>query len=234
MPSNSSSDKIQDAESLAQTCAQLEADLAVLRSRYEQYFLGVDRQAPAKEHEAFKRALSKLGGQFTRSTAVRFKIQSLQQKAVTYERLWARIVGEIEAGTYQRDVFKARLHANKRKDEKSQTEANAKAVTPETAAAAGKPAEPSKPAVPAAARPVAATANGGGPALSDAKVRAIYDAYVLAKRKCNEDVSKLSMDALGATLRKQVPELLKKHNAKDVEFKVIIKDGKASLRAFPK
>ncbi len=65
-------------------------------------------------------------------------------------------------------------------------------------------------------------------------MKAIYDAYVQAKKSTNEDTSKLSMDTMAATLRKQVPELLKKHNAKDVDFKVVIKDGKAVLRAVPK
>ena len=63
---------------------------------------------------------------------------------------------------------------------------------------------------------------------------AIFDAYVMAKKRCNEDVSKLSYDSLSQTLRKQVPELMKQHNAKSVEFKVVIKDGKAILRALPK
>jgi hypothetical protein len=70
--------------------------------------------------------------------------------------------------------------------------------------------------------------------LSDQKVKAIYDAYVTAKKRCNEDVSKLSLDTLATTLRKQVPDLMKQHNAKSVEFKVVIKDGKAILRALPK
>lgn len=70
--------------------------------------------------------------------------------------------------------------------------------------------------------------------LSDQKVKAIYDAYVTAKKRCNEDVSKLSLDTLASTLRKQVPDLMKQHNAKSVEFKVVIKDGKAILRALPK
>ena len=39
---------------------------------------------------------------------------------------------------------------------------------------------------------------------------------------------------VAANLRKQVPELLKQHNAKSVEFKVVIKDGKATLKAVPK
>jgi hypothetical protein len=70
--------------------------------------------------------------------------------------------------------------------------------------------------------------------MSEAKVKAIYDAYVTAKRRCQEDTSRLSLDAMATTLRKQVPELLKKHNAKEIDFKVVIKDGKAVLRAVPK
>jgi hypothetical protein len=88
------------------------------------------------------------------------------------------------------------------------------------------------PAPPAAAPPRPPAAAGGG--MSDDKLRAVYDAYVTAKRRCQEDTSKLTFESVAATLRKQVPELLKQHNAKAVEFKVVIKDGKASLKAVPK
>ena len=93
---------------------------------------------------------------------------------------------------------------------------------PMAAAAAAKTPAPAK-------APVAAQGD-----LSDQKVKAIYDAYLTAKKRCNEDVSKLSLDSLASTLRKQVPELIKQHKAKSVEFKVVIKDGKAILRALPK
>jgi hypothetical protein len=83
-----------------------------------------------------------------------------------------------------------------------------------------------------AAVPPPASTSGG--TLTDASLRAVYDAYVTAKKRCNEDVSKLSYDAVAATLRKQVPDLLKQHKAQSVEFKVVIKDGKAVLRALPK
>ena len=71
-------------------------------------------------------------------------------------------------------------------------------------------------------------------ALNETRLKEVYDAYVMAKKRCNEDVSRLSFDAVASTLKKQVPEILKKHNAKDVDFKVIIKDGKAVLKAVPK
>ncbi|MFP2908905.1 MXAN_5187 C-terminal domain-containing protein, partial [Pyxidicoccus sp. 3LFB2] len=86
----------------------------------------------------------------------------------------------------------------------------------------------------AAAAPRPPVAGGGGGGMSDDKLRAVYDAYVTAKRRCQEDTSKLSYESVAATLRKQVPELLKQHGAKAVEFKVVIKDGKASLKAVPK
>ncbi|HME90069.1 MAG TPA: MXAN_5187 C-terminal domain-containing protein, partial [Myxococcaceae bacterium] len=71
-------------------------------------------------------------------------------------------------------------------------------------------------------------------ALSDAKLRAIYEAYLSAKKRCHEDVSRLTFDSIASKLRQQVPELMKKHNASTVEFKVVVKNGKAVLTAVPK
>ena len=89
---------------------------------------------------------------------------------------------------------------------------------------------------PAAARPVSSPPSSAPPSanLSDDKLRAVYDAFVKAKRRCNEDTSSLSYEQVATSLRKQVPELMKQHKAKAVEFKVVIKDGKAVLRAVPK
>jgi hypothetical protein len=103
----------------------------------------------------------------------------------------------------------------------------APAVPPVAPAAARPPTAPR----PAAARPPVAASGGG---LSEDKLKSVYDAYVTAKRQNKEDTSKMSYDSIAATLRKQVPELMKQHGAKSVEFKVVIKDGKAVLKAVPK
>ncbi|MBM7112043.1 hypothetical protein I3V78_00680 [Archangium primigenium] len=92
-------------------------------------------------------------------------------------------------------------------------------------------AAPPRAAAPPAGR--APSASGAGD-LSDDKLKTVYDAYVAAKRRNKEDTSKMSYDNIAASLRKQVPELMKQHNAKAVEFKVVIKDGKAVLKAVPK
>lgn len=88
---------------------------------------------------------------------------------------------------------------------------------------------------PAARAPAARPASASGSSdLSDARLKSVYDAYVAAKRNNKEDTSKMSYDSVAASLRKQVPELMKQHKANSVEFKVVIKDGKAVLKAVPK
>ncbi|MFZ5468642.1 MAG: MXAN_5187 C-terminal domain-containing protein [Myxococcota bacterium] len=198
--------KIASVDEVAKECDAIEAELASLRAAYEQYFLGLDRQPPSRKHAELKKRVRALQTSFVRQTSAKFRTQSLLSTFLTYERLWNRTLQEIEAGTYRRDLFKAKLHSQKR---------------PEPA----KKAEEAKPAPAVPAPP-----SG----LSDEKLRAVFNAYVTAKKRCNEDVSSLTYDTMAATLRKQVPALLKQHNAQGVDFKVVIKDGKAVLRALPK
>jgi hypothetical protein len=104
-------------------------------------------------------------------------------------------------------------------------------------ALSGTAPRPAAPAAAAARAPAAAPPRppvASGPGIPDDKLRAVYDAYVTAKRRCQEDTSKLSFESVAGNLRKQVPELMRQHNAKAVEFKVVIKDGKAVLKAVPK
>ena len=222
-----------EAETLVERCTELEADIAELWAKYEQFFLGVERRPPSDAHERIKREVTRLRQSTVRQTAAKFRVQSLHNKLLTYERLWARTLLEMEAGTYRRDMFKARLHREKREA----AEKKLKPPEEQKTAEAPKQPEAQKPAPVAAARaPVAAAMAAVAPpgGLSDAKLKAIYDAYVMAKRRCNEDVSKLSYESVASTLKAQVPTLMKQHNAKSVEFKVVIKDGKAVLRALPK
>jgi len=86
---------------------------------------------------------------------------------------------------------------------------------------------------PAAARPAATPASAEG-GLSNDKVKKIYDAYVTAKKRCRENTDGITLEAVEQSLRRQVPQLMKDHGAKSVDFKVVIKDGKAVLKAVPK
>lgn len=326
--------KLGDAESAAKECTLVEADLMELKAAYEQYFLGQERRPPAQLHADLKKRMQALRNTFVNSTPVKFRIQNLQQRVTTFERLWERSLLEMENGTYRRDLFKAKRHLEQRQKKKNGTasdelddlhidedldlsdlDSDGDSLDSAMAAAAEAVAKPKAPAVAplvppiaptvpaiaplvpgvAPARPVTSSgipaitavhpgATGSNPALKPAgstganpalqrpvtnpairppgvtgtnpalkappsrpaapvgsdgglneqKIKAIYDAYVMAKRRCGEDTSKLSLDSVATTLRSQVPTLMKQHNAKSVEFKVVIKDGKAVLRALPK
>jgi hypothetical protein len=334
-----------DAAEAIKECDAFEEEVAALKVAYEQFFMGLEKKPPLRQHEELKKRLNHFRARPHRAVAVKFRVGSLHQKFQTYERLWERTLKEIENGTYTRDVMRVRkkLQAAETKKPKgpavlqsggeSLEEAMAAAAAavdlrklpsvpplgalprvpavpgglpgavaplgglpkvpaplpgalPGIPAAAGLPKVPpvsgsfpavpaglpkvppvsgafpavappvgglprvppvtgSFPAVPAAAaglpkvppaaglpRPLPAPGSGGE--LSDAKVRAVYDAYVAAKRQGGEDTSRLSYEAVAQTLRKQVPELLAKTKAKSVEFKVVITDGKAQLKAVPK
>jgi hypothetical protein len=192
----------------------LEEELEALKARYEQYFLGIERREPVRWREELKKKVLRVKGAFTRNAALRFRIQSLHARFLSYERLWMRSAREREEGTYRRDLFKARLHAR----------CQAGAAAPE--------AEPA-PSSAAKAPPAAAPKPAPGP-VGEEKLRALYDAFVAAKKQCNEDVSRLSYDAVAKSVSKQVPELMAKYKAKSVEFKVEVKDGRAVLKAIPK
>ncbi len=275
-------------EALLDECEKLEEDLEKLKGRFELHFLGVERREPAREREEMKRRVSRLKGEFTRNTGLRFRIETLHARFLSYERMWTRSAREKEEGTYRRDVMKARRRAEfeKRREEqpkdaaatcgesdgaagaataspafttspgrseetvtsRSAATAAVEGVAPSPSAIAAAPPQGSAggmrpPPLPArsagAARPLAAPAPRqpaaplpGG--MTEEQLRELHAAYVEAKRRCNEDISRVSYEALARAVAKQVPELMAKYKAKTVEFKVVIKDGRAVLKAVPR
>jgi hypothetical protein len=253
-----------EKDELEGECQAVEEELEALKARYDQYFLGIERREPNRWRDEVRKKVMRLKTAFTRNTGLKFRIQSLHARYLSYERLWLRSSREKEEGTYRRDLFKARLRAHH--DEAPPAEPGAadrgppssSASGPGTASApasarkpaappkpgaspaappvaAGKGAPPSSPRAPAVpARPEIAAAASGPGGMSETQMRALYDSYVAAKRSCREDVSRLTYDAVAKTVSRQIPELMTRYRAKSVEFRVEVKDGKAVLKAVPK
>ncbi|MCI0569908.1 MAG: hypothetical protein L0Y66_04085 [Myxococcaceae bacterium] len=332
MPPEVQSPRISDSEATREECEALEADVAALKAAYDQYFLGIERLPPAKKHEALKKRLGKLKGAFIKSTAVRFRVNGLHARFITYERLWEKSLQARENGTDRRDLMRVRRKKERRDEVQKAAPARgpvellepdvdlelddmdtllgsltermtpaplppsplqspasplrptsplplgegrgegdvaklrppvpatrptavppplsaapapgravppplrtspARAPTPPSAALprpAALTAAPAMPTAAAAPRPPAAPAASG---VSDAKLRAVYDAYVSARRRCNEDTASVNYEQVSGQLRRQMADL-QRTGAKNVEFKVVIKDGKTELRTVPK
>lgn len=66
------------------------------------------------------------------------------------------------------------------------------------------------------------------------KIKQLYEQYIEAKRKCGEDVSKLTYEKVYDSIKSQIPVIKQKFNCDRVEFKVAIEDGRVKLKAIPK
>lgn len=209
----------QQSKDLEAQIDTLENRLDRLRSLYEQYFQGIERIEPSMERNAIKRVFQHMRKSRIRNTALRFRFNQLLARLNSYETYWLRVTRQIEEGTYHRDLFKARYRSKQREVSTVEKPPDEQVTEPPPADAPGRPAQ--------RARPTASTLN-------DKQVGAIYDAYLLAKRRCKESTQGLTKEALAKSLRKQVPAIMQQYRCKSVEFKVVIKKGKAVLKVVPK
>ena len=185
-------------EKLAEDLDAMEEDIANLQVLYEKYFLGLDRKPPERERRKVSEGMRLLKTSTVKNTALKFRIQTMFAKLISFERMWDRTLREIEDGTYKRDLFKAKLHQAQRSGE----------------------AQP-------------ATRSSASPQISDQMIRKLYDTYLVARQRTGESTAGLTYESLAARLRSQVPELMARHKARNIEFKVVIKGGKAVLKAIP-
>jgi hypothetical protein len=211
-----------DAKELAAKITSVEKRIDQLKTNYELYFQGIDRLQPSAEHKGVKDSVLELRRSTTRNTALRFKINQLVARMNTFETYWNRITRQIEEGTYHRDLFKARYRSGQRKNiEQNTQDQQTEGTAPSPPPPASLPGSPSGRTSP--------TSN-----INEQQVGAIYNAYISAKQRCKESTKGFTKEAVASSLRKQVPAIMKKYNCKSVEFKVVIKSGKAILKAVPK
>lgn len=66
--------------------------------------------------------------------------------------------------------------------------------------------------------------------LPDQRLRQIYSKYVDTRRASNESTAGLTYEKLAASLRAQAVKLKATHSKKNVDYDVIVKDGKTVLK----
>ncbi len=65
---------------------------------------------------------------------------------------------------------------------------------------------------------------------SDDNAKRVYKSLIEAKRRCNEPTDNLSFDAVKRSMDKQRQSLQQKRGSRNVDFQVVIKDGRAFLK----
>ena len=101
--------------------ATADEDLRVLDSKvkqlkldYEQYFLGTRPRVPQQLRSEVAKLIHLYLGTPIQNTALRFRFNSINSRFQAHKRYWDETLRKIETGTYERHVFKARLHERAR------------------------------------------------------------------------------------------------------------------------
>lgn len=212
---------------------ELEGRINKLKIAYEQYFMGLEKLEPIPDRKEIAHIVRRLQSIQTRNTALKFRLNSLNQRFLSYQNYWNRVVRQIEAGTYKRDLARVQRGLKRRGVDVDLSKARSKgeleaALMQQLAEEKADEAEPAD-----AVRGGPPPPSAGGEQ-ADQRLKRLYRAYVAAKRKVGEPTEGITYDRLVHTLQKQVPKIQQKTGCRQVDFKIEIKNGKAILKAVPK
>ena len=234
------------------TVHEFERKLDRLKTLYEQYFLGIAKREPVVPLKDLVRLMRLLDSQQIRNTGIRYRFRNLVQRYQVYRTYWSRTLRAIENGTYTRDLARVRrklardgVDVGKLEKMRSRGQiekALSTAAKKRPDAIRGRPAEELEAEAknvagaspnPGAPSPRRATASSGPP-LPEDQMQSLYRRLVKAKRMCGEDASSIQYNSLVRTIERQLPKLQQLHKGRDIEFQVVIRKGRAILKARPK
>ena len=67
----------------------------------------------------------------------------------------------------------------------------------------------------------------------EAYLKRTFEEYVAARKQTNEGIEGLTLDGFAAKLKQNEAALKKKHGARLVRFKVVVKNGQTTLKPYP-
>lgn len=94
------------SETIEEMLDVVDKTLERVKTLYEQYFLGIQKQAPAFLHNDIERKLRDLTQLQIRNTGLRYRLATLSQKFGSYNAYWRRTIRQIENGKYVRNLSK--------------------------------------------------------------------------------------------------------------------------------
>jgi hypothetical protein len=93
-----------------ETIELLDRKISQLKREYDQYFLGTRPREPVLLLGEVRKTVAFLSNTAIQNTAMRFKFASVCSRYQALKRQWDDTQRKIEAGTYERHLFKAKLH----------------------------------------------------------------------------------------------------------------------------
>lgn len=198
----------------------LEEELCSLRVAYERYFLGIDKTPPGKQHDKLDRKLRVMTSARMGSTALRFRLESLRGRYVTYRQHWTRTCRRIEDGTFVRVIAEAdrrrRLSAF---EAKAKREGGAQSIPADADNKVGSGEKAQAKSAPAAP-----------PGVDPKETRELFRQYISAKRAAGESTQGISYAAMSKQIARDLPKLRARHGD-GVRLEVAKVGDRVTLRA---
>jgi hypothetical protein len=187
---------------------KLEEDIRRLKSRYDQFFMGIQKFPPSIERHQIESFLHEISKQKMRDNGRRFRFNTILSRYNQFREMWARKMREREEGP---------LDFRRRQAAMEAPMTTGHADHPQSAPVTSTPPDPYVRMAPGA--------NGE-------ELRRLYGEI----ERAHLDLGKLpnmSIEQLGAMIEKQGDVVRAKYNVKTVAFRVETVDGKVKLKAKP-
>lgn len=202
---------------------ELETGIEALRLAYEKYFSGIERIPPSKQRTKLEKLMRGVETRGVTNTVIRFRLNGLRARFITYKHYWTRMENQMERGTSRRDQLRRR-----RLERMAPPPKPAPEQAPAEAAKDGGPPPPPAGKMRRGRAPDPAAAG-----IDPAHLRSVFKQLVQAKRAAGESTQGLTYQALVKKLTAEAPKLKQKHRCEKLQFSVSTRGGKVRLRAEP-
>lgn len=211
-----------DKKSFQSELNALEKQIAECRIQYELFFNGIEGREPYRLREDTEREIRRLRTAVN-TAADRFRLNTLATRLNTFKQYWNRVNLERENGTYFRDRMKLKRKMG------SLTKRSDEADTQEDLPAVNAPVY----SLEDLSRGDLGKKRKKKSGLSSERAQQLYQNFISSKQSRQESTDGLTFAAIQRKLNKQVAKLQEKGYT-DIDFRVVVKDGKTSLKAVGK
>ena len=228
-----------EPEALEAHLEQLEKRFERLKTLYESFFAGIEKQMPLVPRREMNRLIVQTQQLNIGKATMRFRFQTLLQRWVTYTAQWNRIQREIEQGTHQRDLARVQRHLAEVGGKLTEAQALAMGipgarvkvfVERQNRLVAEREAR-GKGGVPAATRSVPREQSVPGVSLS--AMRDFYDEYNKARARVGDTRPAKPLEELVQRLRPQIEKVLTEAKSSRAKLVVSVEGGKVRVVATP-
>lgn len=191
---------------IAEDLTILENELKGLITRYEQYFVGLEKREPLQLLGAVEKTVRRYANVPINNTMYKHKYTMLVARLNTYREHWNRILRLIEEGKYSRDRFIRDLHLRQHDNKPVHHEEHHEEHYEEHNEEHHKP-------------------------LHDPELDRIFFELREARKACHLPVDKLSIEMVAATIEKNKAALAARLGSTDLIFRVVVENGKPKIKA---